>query len=57
MGPSALTRIHVYGLVSGKLCIFHCASHCRDERRQAMSELQQDSAAMFSVLGEEAGIE
>src|SRR6266704_3587302 len=41
LGPHAIARIHVYGVVTGKaLYHIHPASHCRDERRRTMSELQ-----------------
>src|SRR5437773_11264831 len=41
LGPHAITRIHVYGLVTSKaLYHVHPTSHYRDERRRMMSELQ-----------------
>src|ERR1700730_5356464 len=41
LGPHAIARIHDYGVVTGKaLYHIHPASHCRDERRRTMSELQ-----------------
>src|SRR5258708_29540325 len=41
LGPYAIARIHVDGVVAGKvLHRIHPASHCCDERRRTMSELQ-----------------
>src|SRR5258706_14126096 len=41
LGSHAITRIHVYGVVTGKVLYhIHPASHCREERKRTMSPLQ-----------------
>src|SRR5260370_3905528 len=42
LGPHAIARIHVYGVVTGKVLYpIHPAPRCRDERRRTMSALQE----------------
>src|SRR5258708_38944224 len=51
LGPYAIERIHVYGLVTGKaLYHIHPASYCRGERRRTMSALQDEINELTSRM-------